>query len=363
MKLVLASANRHKAQEFARLLPGFDVEPYAGQLPEETGSTFRENAELKAREVHRATGGRHWVLADDSGIEAAALGGRPGVRSARLAGEEATDEQNLEALLSLLEGHDDRRVRYVAELVAIAPEGWELHARGELPGTLAPQPRGSGGFGYDPAFVPDGEARTVAEMSPQEKDAISHRARAGASLRDQLRSASAETDRLLLRAIQPGDRSAFEPIWADPEAMRYIGMGVPRVGQEALDMMDRLVAHREEHGFGLWTVIPKGQDRVVGWAGLSVPRFLPAVLPAVECGWLLAPSAWGNGYATEAGLAALRHGFGDLRLDRIISIIYPGNERSAAVARRLGMRQAGDEVHSVTGRTVSIWETLGRPGG
>jgi XTP/dITP diphosphohydrolase len=363
MKLVLASANRHKAEEFARLLPGFEVEPYAGPLPEETGSTFRENAELKAREVHRATGGRYWVLADDSGIEAAALDGRPGVRSARLAGEDATDDENLQALLSLLEGQDDRRVRYVAELVAIAPAGWELHARGELPGTLATEPRGSGGFGYDPAFVPDGETRTVAEMAPQEKDAISHRAQAGRSLRAQLRSASAETDRLTLRAIQPGDRAAFEPIWADPEAMRYIGMGVPRVGQEALEMIVRLVAHREEFGFGLWAVIPRGDDRVVGWAGLSVPRFLPAVLPAVECGWLLARSEWGKGYATEAARAALRHGFGDLGLDRIISVIYPGNERSIAVARKLGMRHASDEVHSVTRRTVSIWETVGLPDG
>jgi XTP/dITP diphosphohydrolase len=361
MKLVLASANRHKAQEFARLLPGFDVEPYGGTLPEETGATFRENAELKGREVHRATGGRHWVLADDSGIEAPALDGRPGVRSARLAGEDATDEENLAMLLSLLEGHEDRRVRYVAELVAIAPEGWELHARGELRGALAAQSRGSGGFGYDPAFVPEGETRTVAEMSAGEKDAISHRAQAGASLRRQLRSASAETDRLILRAIQPGDLAAFEPIWADAEAMRYIGMGLPRVGQEALEMIDRLVAHREEFGFGLWSVIPRGGDRVVGWAGLSVPRFLPVVLPVVECGWLLAPSEWGKGYATEAGLAALRHAFEDLGLDRIISIIYPDNERSAAVARRLGMRHAGDEVHSVTGKPVSIWETHGLP--
>jgi XTP/dITP diphosphohydrolase len=358
MKLVLASANRHKAEEFARLLPGFDVEPFGGPLPEETGSTFRENADLKARAVHRATGGRHWVLADDSGIEAAALDGRPGVRSARFAGEDATDEENLAALLAELGAHDDRRVRYVAELAAIAPAGWELHARGELPGTLAHKPRGSGGFGYDPAFVPQGETRTVGEMAAEEKDAISHRARAGAALRDQLRSASVETDRLLLRAIQPGDLGAFVPIWSDPEAMRYVGAGHPRVGQEAQDTIDRLVAHREEHGFGLWSVIPKGADRVVGWAGLSVPRFLPAVLPAVECGWLLAPSEWGKGYATEAGAAALRHGFRDLGLRRIISLIYPGNERSMAVARRLGMRPAGEEQHPVTGRTVSIWETV-----
>ena len=185
-RIVLASGNAHKAVELARVLPGWDVQAFAGELPEETGDTFAANALLKARHVFAATGGRDWVLADDSGIEAAALGGIPGVRSARYAGEDATDEENLAKLLAALDGRDDRRVRYVAELVAIAPGGAELHARGELTGTLAEAPRGSGGFGYDPAFVPDGETRTVAEMAPEEKDALSHRARAAAALRPQL---------------------------------------------------------------------------------------------------------------------------------------------------------------------------------
>ena len=181
-RIVLASGNAHKAVELARVLPGWDVQTFGGELPEETGDTFVANALLKARHVFAATGGGDWVLADDSGIEAAALGGIPGVRSARYAGEDATDEQNLAKLLAALAGQDDRRVRYVAELVAIAPGGAELHARGELTGTLAEAPRGSGGFGYDPAFVPDGETRTVAEMAPEEKDAMSHRARAAAAL-------------------------------------------------------------------------------------------------------------------------------------------------------------------------------------
>ena len=185
-RIVLASGNAHKAVELARVLPGWDVEAFAGELPEETGETFVANALLKARHVFAAIGGGRWVLADDSGIEAAALGGIPGVRSARYAGEDATDAQNLAKLLAALEGRDDRRVRYVAELVAIAPGGAELHARGELTGTLAEAPRGRGGFGYDPAFVPDGETRTVAEMAPEEKDAMSHRARAAAALRPQL---------------------------------------------------------------------------------------------------------------------------------------------------------------------------------
>jgi len=182
VRIVLASGNAHKARELGRLLEGWDVETFAGGLPEETGETFVENARLKARHVHAALGGAEWVLADDSGIEAAALQGAPGVRSARYAGEDATDEQNLAKLIGALAESDDRRVRYVAELVAIAPDGGEVTARGELTGTLAAAPRGTGGFGYDPAFVPDGETRTVAEMSPGEKDAISHRARAARAL-------------------------------------------------------------------------------------------------------------------------------------------------------------------------------------
>ena len=182
MRIVLASGNAHKARELGRLLDGWEVETFAGGLPEETGETFVENARLKARHVHAAVGGAEWVLADDSGIEAAALQGAPGVRSARYAGEDATDEQNLAKLIGALAESDDRRVRYVAELVAIAPDGGEVTARGELTGTLAAAPRGTGGFGYDPAFVPDGESRTVAEMSPGEKDAISHRARAARAL-------------------------------------------------------------------------------------------------------------------------------------------------------------------------------------
>ena len=160
--------------------------PFDGELPEEIGETFLDNARLKAWHVWGAEGENGWVLADDSGIAAAALGGAPGVRSARFAGEDATDEENLAKLLELLDGQADRRVAYVAELVAIGPDGNELTARGELRGTLADVPRGTGGFGYDPAFVPEGETRTVGEMTAAEKDAISHRARAAAALRELL---------------------------------------------------------------------------------------------------------------------------------------------------------------------------------
>jgi XTP/dITP diphosphohydrolase len=182
MRIVLASANQHKARELTRLLPGWEVVPWQGDLPEETGETFMDNALLKVRHVWRALDPRRWVLADDSGIAATALGGAPGVRSARFAGEQASDAENLEALLDALAGADDRSVAYVAALVAIDPDGRELRALGELRGTLALEPRGHGGFGYDPAFVPEGSTRTVGEMRPEEKDAISHRARAARGL-------------------------------------------------------------------------------------------------------------------------------------------------------------------------------------
>jgi len=356
MKLVLASHNTHKAAELSRLLPGWEVEPYPGDLPEETGETFRDNAELKARHVHAATGGAAWVVADDSGIEAVVLDGRPGVRSARFAGEDATDEQNLAALLDALDGAADRGVAYVAELIAVAPAGWELRARGTLRGTLAAEPRGTGGFGYDPAFVPEGESRTVGEMAAAEKDAISHRARAAASLAAQLRSAEAGTDRLELRALQRDDLATLGPVWADEEVMRFIGAGGPRPGEAGAAMMDALIGHREQRGFGLWAVIPHEIGRPVGWAGLLVPTFLPAVLPTVEVDYGLGREWWGRGYATEAANAAFEHGFGTLGLDRIIAIVYPENARSLAVVERLGMRPAGEHPHPATGARLLVFE-------
>jgi len=186
MKLVLATRNAHKVREFDALLKPHEVGPLPDEvvLPPETGSTFAENALVKARTAAQALGVP--AIADDSGIESAALGGAPGVRSARFAGEHATDAENLNALLAALAGRDDRSVAYVAELVAISPTGQEMHARGELRGSMAERPRGSGGFGYDPAFVPEGESRTVGEMEAAEKDAISHRALAAAALRERL---------------------------------------------------------------------------------------------------------------------------------------------------------------------------------
>jgi XTP/dITP diphosphohydrolase len=175
----LASRNAHKARELERLLPGWTIEPLAADdYPPETGETYYENARAKARFGTRS--GR-WSIGEDSGIEVAALGGRPGLHSARYAPEGAPA---IAKLLEELEGVDDRRARYVSELVAVAPDGEELRGTGVLTGRIAGEPRGSEGFGYDPIFIPDGEARTVAELGNAWKAEHSHRARAARALRE-----------------------------------------------------------------------------------------------------------------------------------------------------------------------------------
>lgn len=181
-KLVLASRNRHKLDELRRALPGDAVEPIGrDDPPAEEGSTFVDNARLKARWGRLHAPEDAWALGEDSGIEAAALGGAPGVLTARWA---AGDHVN--RMLVALEGAADRRARYVCVLVALAADGRELIARGELEGTIAKEPAGSEGFGFDPVFVPLGETRTVAELGDDWKRTHSHRARAAAELLQQL---------------------------------------------------------------------------------------------------------------------------------------------------------------------------------
>jgi XTP/dITP diphosphohydrolase len=178
--VVLATRNAHKLREFRRLLPGIELEPLPDsiELPPETGETFAENALGKARAAAQALG--RPAFADDSGIAAEALGGRPGVRSARYAGENATDEENLAKLLREVPPDGDTRVAYVCVLAYVTAEGEEHAFEGRCEGTLTHEPRGNGGFGYDPAFVPADrqDGRTMAEITPEEKDAISHRGRA-----------------------------------------------------------------------------------------------------------------------------------------------------------------------------------------
>jgi len=182
VKLVLATRNAHKAREFAALMAPHDVLalPADVQLPPESGETFAANALAKARTAARATGLP--AIADGSGIEAAALDGAPGVRSARFAGEDASDEENLRKLLR--EAPAGSAVAYVCALAYVDADGAEHLVEGRCTGTLAAEPRGDGGFGYDPAFLPDDNAdgRTMAQLEPAEKDAISHRGRAARAL-------------------------------------------------------------------------------------------------------------------------------------------------------------------------------------
>lgn len=196
MKLLLSTHNEHKRREFARLMPGHQVDslPADFDLPPEDGDTFEHNALGKARAAAAATG--RVAIADDSGIEAAALGGAPGVRSARYAGEDASDRENLDKLLA--EAPEGSALRYVCALAYVDPEsGLERMFVGECTGTLTADPRGERGFGYDPAFVPDeqptgaggqpggaggqpaGAAElTMAQLTDEQKDEISHRGRA-----------------------------------------------------------------------------------------------------------------------------------------------------------------------------------------
>jgi XTP/dITP diphosphohydrolase len=188
--LLLATRNEHKLRELREALPGVEIDPLPPEveLPPEEGETFAENALGKARAAHAATG--RTAIADDSGIEAYGLAGRPGVRSARYAGENATDEENLAKLLEEVGAQQDRRVAYVCAIALADEDGSESLFEGRCEGTLAREPRGSGGFGYDPAFLPDDtgpdDERTMAELAPAEKHAISHRGRAARKLAEHL---------------------------------------------------------------------------------------------------------------------------------------------------------------------------------
>jgi XTP/dITP diphosphohydrolase len=191
MDLLLATRNSHKTREFADLL-GSDLRiadlSSRSDLPavEETGRTFGENAALKAMSISRLMG--EFVIADDSGLEVDALNGAPGVFSARYAGMNATDADNLQKLLRELDGRTPARARFRC-VVALARSGELLRTfDGTVEGNIIDTPRGDRGFGYDPLFVPDGFTQTFAELPLAVKNSVSHRARAVAQLREFLRT-------------------------------------------------------------------------------------------------------------------------------------------------------------------------------
>ena len=178
LKARLASRNANKARELEHLLPDWRIEPLeAGDYPAEDGATYYENALGKALFGRARAGPDEWVLGEDSGIEVAALGGGPGIQSARSGGADPVGW-----LLDQLDGVEDRRARYVSELVIVSPAGEELRSTGTLDGRIAAAPRGTEGFGFDPVFIPDGEERTVAELGNDWKRENSHRANAARAL-------------------------------------------------------------------------------------------------------------------------------------------------------------------------------------
>jgi XTP/dITP diphosphohydrolase len=194
--LIFATGNKHKLRELRELLPGVDLEPLPEgvELPPEEGESFAEIALEKARAARAATG--EAVLADDSGIEATGLGGRPGIYSARFAGEGASDEVNLAKLLhDVAAAGEERGAAYVCALALIEENGSERVFEARCEGRLIERPRGSGGFGYDPAFVPDDtgpeDERTMSELTQAEKNEISHRGRAARLLARHLQVSSA----------------------------------------------------------------------------------------------------------------------------------------------------------------------------
>jgi XTP/dITP diphosphohydrolase len=178
----LCSQNEHKRAELERVLADWRIELLdAVDYPPETGETFVENARAKARYGREVGSSGEWMLGEDSGLEIAALGGAPGVQTARWAGG-----HHVERVLAALEGEENRAARYVCELVAISPDDVELRGTGVLEGSIALAPAGSEGFGFDPVFVPDGESLTVAELGDAWKAEHSHRARAARALVDAL---------------------------------------------------------------------------------------------------------------------------------------------------------------------------------
>ena len=177
MKLFVATHNAHKLREIGQILPAFEIVADDPKDVEENAPDFAGNALIKVRAIAAKHRGE-WCMADDSGLEVAALGGAPGVRSARYAGEPSNTPNNNALLLKNLAGVADRRANFACAIALVGPDGAEHTVVGKCFGRIAEAPSGAEGFGYDPLFVPDGQTRSFAELSADEKNAISHRGRA-----------------------------------------------------------------------------------------------------------------------------------------------------------------------------------------
>ncbi|MCH5210984.1 MAG: XTP/dITP diphosphatase [Oscillospiraceae bacterium] len=191
MKVIAATKNKGKIREMHEILSPLDIEIVSQQEigidvdAEETGDTFEKNALIKARAVAMLCD--YPILADDSGICVEALGGAPGVRSARYAGDNATDSDKINKLLSELDGAENRNAKFVTSVAFIFPNGREITAFGEVKGSITHEPKGENGFGYDPVFYSDELGKTFAESSDEEKNSVSHRGRALKSLYEKLK--------------------------------------------------------------------------------------------------------------------------------------------------------------------------------
>jgi len=172
-----------------------------------------------------------------------------------------------------------------------------------------------------------------------------------------------ETERLLLRPWRAAeDLDALATLNADPAVMRWVAPNRPLRRDESADLLDRVLRHWEDHGFGLWAVAPREEGRpCIGFAGLAVPSYLPAILPAVEVGWRLSPAWWGRGLATEAARASIAFAFERLALRSVVAVVDARNERSLRVAEKLGMRRGPDRLHPVTRRRLRVMELGGPP--
>ena len=193
MKLILASNNAKKMKELRAILSDMDVEILSQREAgcnfevDETGTTFAENAYLKAKAVFDATG--EATVADDSGLMVEALGGEPGVYSARYApgGHDATDKERYEYLLKKMGDTENRKAKFVSSICCLLPDGRIIRTEGECHGRILTEPCGEGGFGYDPVFMPDGYDESMAQLGTEVKNKISHRAHAVAKFKEELR--------------------------------------------------------------------------------------------------------------------------------------------------------------------------------
>lgn len=182
VKLFVATHNAHKVREMSQIMPGVEIVPDDPADIEENAPDFEGNALIKVRAIAAKHPGE-WCMADDSGLEVAALGGAPGVRSARYAGEPSNTAANNALLLKNLAGVSDRRANFTCAVAIVDADGREHVVVGKCFGRIAESPSGAAGFGYDPLFVPDGHDRSFAELSADEKNAISHRGRALAEVK------------------------------------------------------------------------------------------------------------------------------------------------------------------------------------